>query len=172
MPRPTNKAELLKASNDNFNKLLTMIDELSDDVKCATYNNGELNPRDKTISDVLCHLNEWHKLMEGWYNVGMAGQKPAIPMEGYTFQTLPAMNQLLWDRYNGTPLNEALDKINASHLLMMEMINRHTDEELFEKKYYKWTGTTSLGAYFISATSSHYDWGMKCLKSLKKALKG
>ena len=39
---------------------------------------------------------------------------------------------------------------------------------LQRKKKYEWTGTTSLGSYFISATSSHYDWGLKTVKPLKK----
>ncbi|MDR1911573.1 MAG: ClbS/DfsB family four-helix bundle protein, partial [Helicobacteraceae bacterium] len=40
-------------------------------------------------------------------------------------------------------------------------------DELFTKNKYEWTGTTSLGSYLISATSSHYDWGLKTIKPLK-----
>jgi hypothetical protein len=38
-------------------------------------------------------------------------------------------------------------------------------EELFAKKAFSWTGTTTLGAYCVSATSSHYDWAIKKLKN-------
>jgi hypothetical protein len=51
---------------------------------------------------------------------------------------------------------------------MIALITAHTDAELFTKKHYNWTGTTSLGAYFISATSSHYDWAMKKLRQAKR----
>jgi hypothetical protein len=61
--------------------------------------------------------------------------------------------------------------LKKSFLEVQEVINRYNDEELFEKKRYKWTGTTSLASYLISATSSHYDWAMKKLKKYKKALK-
>ena len=37
-----------------------------------------------------------------------------------------------------------------------------------EKKKYKWTGSTSLGAYLVSATSSHYDWAYKLIKKCLK----
>lgn len=47
---------------------------------------------------------------------------------------------------------------------LQKIIQQHTDRELFEKKKYKWTGTTSLGAYLVSATSSHYDWVLKLIK--------
>jgi hypothetical protein len=50
----------------------------------------------------------------------------------------------------------------------MDLIQKHSDEELFTKKRYAWTGTTSLGAYMISATSSHYDWALKTMRPLKK----
>ena len=36
-----------------------------------------------------------------------------------------------------------------------------THEELFSKKVYKWVGGSTLGSYFVSSTSSHYDWAIK-----------
>jgi hypothetical protein len=52
---------------------------------------------------------------------------------------------------------------------MISLIEAHTDAELFTKKLYPWTGTTSLGAYLISSTSSHYDWAMKKLRQAKRS---
>jgi hypothetical protein len=60
MPRPTNKKELLELSEINFNKLLDFINELPDELKNKTYTHDELNDRDKTVGDVICHLHEWH----------------------------------------------------------------------------------------------------------------
>jgi hypothetical protein len=75
MPRPTNKNELLELSTNNFNKLLELIDSLPNDFKNKTFANGELNDRDKTISDVICHLHEWHLMVLNWYKTGMSGKK-------------------------------------------------------------------------------------------------
>ena len=171
MPRPTNKKELLELSEINFDKLLEFIDGLPGEIKTKTYKNDELNDRDKTVSDVICHLHEWHLMMENWYKVGMSGKKPAIPAEGFTFQTLPALNQKIWEKYKGTELKKAITMFKKSHKDVMALIEKHTNDELFTKKKYEWTGTTSLGAYFISATSSHYDWGLKTVKPLKKMVK-
>jgi hypothetical protein len=55
-----------------------------------------------------------------------------------------------------------------NHKDVMALIEKHNDDELLTKKKYHWTGTTSLGSYFISAASSHYDWGLKTIKPLKK----
>jgi hypothetical protein len=39
-----------------------------------------------------------------------------------------------------------------------------TNDELFARKSFAWTGTSTLGAYCVSATSSHYEWAIKKLK--------
>ena len=168
MPRPTNKKELLELAEININKLLGFIDELPDEIRLKTYKKNELNDRDKTISDVICHLHEWHLMMKNWYKIGMSGKKPAIPAEDVTWQALPVLNRRIWEKYKGADLKEAVKLLKKSHKEIITLIELHTDEELFSKKKYQWTGTTSLGAYFISSTSSHYDWGLKTIKPLKK----
>ena len=168
MSRPANKKELLEQAELNFNKLLEIIDGLPENIRNGTYKKDELNNRDKTIADVICHLHEWHLMMENWYKVGMSGKKPAIPAEGYTFQTLPKLNRKIWEKYKGTELKKSISMFKKSHKDVMALIEKHNDDELFTKKKYAWTGTTSLGSYFISATSSHYDWGLKTIKPLKK----
>jgi hypothetical protein len=168
MPRPTNKKELLELAETNFNKLLDFINGLPDEIKSGVYENDELNNRDKTISDVICHLHEWHLMMKNWYKIGMSGKKPAIPAEDVTWQTLPVLNRRIYEKYQGTELKKAITMFKKSHKDIMALIEKHTDNELFTKKKYQWTGTTSLGSFLISATSSHYDWGLKTVKPLKK----
>ena len=168
MPRPTNKKDLLELSEANFNKLLKFIEELPDEIKTKTFKNNELNDRDKTVSDVICHLHEWHLMMANWYKVGMSGKKPAIPAEGFTFQTLPKLNRIIWEKYKGTDLKKAITMFKKSHKEITALIEKHSDDELFSKRKYPWTGTTSLGAYFVSSTSSHYDWGLKTVRVLGK----
>lgn len=169
MPRPKNKDELLELSNSNFNKMLELIESFSEEEII----NGKIpfEDRDKNIRDILAHLHQWHLMILDWYKVGMSGKKPDIPAKGYTFRTVPALNQKIWEKYQSTKYNEILKMIKESFLEVQKLINQHTNDELFEKKKYKWTGTTSLASYLISDTSSHYDWAMKKLRKYKKALK-
>ena len=171
MSRPTNKKELLELSEINFNTLLDFIAALPEELKNRTFTNNELNDRDKTVSDVICHLHEWHLMMENWYKIGMSGKKPAIPAEDVTWQALPVLNHRIWEKYKGTELKQAITMFKKSHEDVMALIEKHNDEELFTKRMYQWTGTTSLGSYLVSATSSHYDWGLKTIKPLKKLMK-
>ncbi|MEM9078940.1 MAG: ClbS/DfsB family four-helix bundle protein, partial [Bacteroidota bacterium] len=73
----------------------------------------------------------------------------------------------IWDYYGNTSLEKAKKSIKESYSQLRKIIIKHTNDELFEKKRYKWTGTTSLGSYLISATSSHYDWAFKLIKRAK-----
>jgi hypothetical protein len=165
MPRPTNKAELLTISATNYQKLLDRIESLSPEQQEEEFPKGTMN---RNIRDVLTHLHHWHLMMKEWYDVGMTGAKPDIPAKGYTWKTTPELNKSIWEQYQDTELSESKKLLEESHHMIKSIIEQHSDEELFEKKRYKWTGTTSLGAYLISATSSHYDWALKLIKKAKR----
>lgn len=90
--------------------------------------------RDRTIADVICHLHEWHVMMEEWYGVGMSGSKPAIPAEDVSWKTLPVLNHRIYDKYKGTKLDDAIALLLQSHKDVMQLVRRHSDEELFTKK--------------------------------------
>jgi hypothetical protein len=66
-------------------------------------------------------------------------------------------------------LEETRAALDQTHQNMMTLIETHTNEELFAKRRYRWTGSTSLGAYLVSATSSHYEWALKKLRKAKKS---
>ena len=168
MPRPKNKKELLDLSNSNFNKMLELIESFSEEEILKGIIPFE--DRDKNIRDILAHLHQWHLMMLDWHEVGMCGDKPDIPAKGYTFRTIGLLNQEIWKNYQTTQYVDILMMIKKSFLALQNVINKYSDDELFEKKRYKWTGTTSLASYLISATSSHYDWAIKKLKKYKKAL--
>jgi len=167
MARPTTKATLLEASDAEFQLLMAEIDAIPADLRETEFS---FEGRDRTIRDVVCHLHEWHKLMLGWYDTGMRGEKPDIPAAGFTWRTTPELNRELWAQHQDTSLEEARHLLEQSHSEVHELILRHTDEELFTKKRYAWTGSTSLGAYLVSSTSSHYDWGRKKIKKLRRHL--
>ena len=162
MPRPTNKEQLQQASADQFAKLWKLVDSLSEDEQNAAF---LFEDRDKILRDVLVHLHEWHNMMMSWYDIGVVQNGlPEVPGRGYTWRTLPGLNMEIWEMYQDMPLDTAKEKLRDSHDQVMALIAPHSDEELFGRGIYKWTKTTTLGAYFISATASHYDWAMKKIK--------
>ena len=162
MPRPTNKAELVTAAGTMFDKLWKMIDGMSEEMRTAAF---AFKDRDKNVRDVLVHLYEWHQLLLHWAKANLAGEaRPFLPPP-YTWKTYGEMNVGFWEKHQGTPYAQARDMLQQSHREVMALIGGFTDEELFTKQHFPWTGTTSLGSYCVSATSSHYDWAMKKLKN-------
>ena len=168
MPRPKNKDELLELSTTNFKKMFELIESFDSNEII----NGKIpfEDRDKNIRDILAHLHHWHLMMLEWHKVGMSGEKPNMPSLGYTWKTVPELNQVIWEKYQIFSYTDIKKMIKESFLEVQKLINQHTNDELFQKKKYKWTGTTSIGSYLTSATSSHYDWAMKKLKKYKKAI--
>jgi hypothetical protein len=76
----------------------------------------------------------------------------------------------LCEKHQDTSLETAKEQLAESHLACLKIIKEYTNEELFTKKYFNWTGTTSLGSYGVSATSSHYDWALKTIRKYKRSL--
>lgn len=126
--------------------------------------------RDKNLRDVIIHLNEWHNLLLDWIANNKAGiQKPFL-MEGYNWKTYGDMNIVFWENCQNISLDEAMTRFKNSHKKIMEAIDTMTNEELFSKDVYDWTGGNAIGSYFISTTSSHYDWAMKKIKAHRKII--
>lgn len=161
MPKPTSKKELLSESHVNHQKLIGLIDSLSKAEQKKEFHKGTLN---RNIRDVLSHLHHWHLLTLEWHRVGMSGEKPHMPAEGYTWKTLPDLNKEIWKKYQKTSLNQAIKLFNNSHNEILALAGKYSNKELFTKKKYAWTGSTSLGAYLISSGVSHYTWAIKLIK--------
>ncbi|MEM8679572.1 MAG: ClbS/DfsB family four-helix bundle protein [Planctomycetota bacterium] len=168
MPRPKTKSDLLAASEDGYAQLMEMLDSLTPSQRLATF---PFAHRDKNIRDVLAHLHAWHLMMLDWYAAGMAGAKPEMPAPGYTWSSTPALNTAIWHEYQDTSLEEVRSKLEDSHDRLQQIIRAHTEDELFTKRHYQWTGTTSLGSYVTSATSSHYHWAIKLLRRFMRGLR-
>ncbi|KGN83941.1 ClbS/DfsB family four-helix bundle protein [Porphyromonas sp. COT-290 OH860] len=161
MPRPTTKAMLIQQSQENYEKLLKLINTLSPEEQEQTFS---FEDRDRNLRDILIHLYEWHQLLLLFVQRNMSDiSSPFLP-EPYNWRTYPDMNVEIWRKHQSTPLSKAKELFADSHQAALQALEPFTDEALFTKQFFPWTGTTSLGSYFVSATSSHYDWAIKKLK--------
>lgn len=164
MSRPKSKTELIELSKRNFERLSHFCDALSPEEQEMDFPEGTLN---RNIRDVIAHLNHWNLLFLNWYEIGMAGGSPDMPASGYTWRTIPELNRVIRKMYSNEKLIDVRKSLKKSFGQLQEIISKHSDQELFEKMKYKWTGTTSLGSYLISVSSSHYDWAYKLIKKAK-----
>lgn len=177
MSRPQTKPELIEAATVNYNKLMNFIASMTEKELNTPYDfSGDPKKkeahwkRDKNLRDVLVHLHEWHKLLLEWIKNSKQGIRKPFLMEGYTWKTYGDMNRVFWRNCQKLSLQEALDQFKTSHQEIMEEIDSMSNEELFTKNTYDWVGGSTIGAYFISTTSAHYDWAMKKIKAHKKMI--
>ncbi len=175
MPRPQTKEELIRAATENYKKLMDTIDAMGEkelqtpfDFTGAKGKTQAHWKRDKNLRDVLIHLYEWHQFTLKCIRAHDAGVDREYLPEGYNWRTYGQMNEMFWEKHQTTSLEDAKQLFMESHKEIMEQIERFSNDELFTPGVFSWAKNSPAGAYFVSNTSSHYDWAVKKLKAHKK----
>ena len=106
-----------------------------------------------------------------WVRSNQKGEEKSFIPEPYNWRTYGDMNVEFWKKHQNTSLEEATKALQKSHKDVLKLAENFANEELFSKKVYKWVGGSTLGSYFVSATSSHYDWAIKKIKVHQKNCK-
>jgi hypothetical protein len=163
MPRPTTTKTLLETIEFERNALESLLAELSPDRMTEPGMVGEWS-----VKDVLAHLLEWEQMVLCWHSAGLTGKVPITPSEEFNWAQLPQLNQQIFEKSQNRPLADIQKEFAASYKKTLKIIQGLSDEDLFTRGRYAWTKNNTLGAYFISSTSSHYHWART---TIKKALK-
>ena len=171
MARPTTKPELLKAANDQFSKMWKLVDALPDQAQRGSFDFDGKEAhwkRDKNLRDIFIHLYEWHQLLLNVVKADRAGSPACFLPAPYNWKTYGDMNVAFWEKHQATAHDEAVKMLKESHAQVLSLIEAFSQEELFSKGVFSWTGSSSMGSYCVSATASHYDWAIKKIKAHKK----
>lgn len=176
MARPTTKDDLITAGNEKYQKFIELIHSFSEEELNGVFefdieNEKEAHwKRDKNIRDVFIHLYEWHNLLLNWVENNQKVINKQFLRANYNWKTCGKMNEEIWKEHQNTSFEDAFNLLEKSHSQIINLANTFTSEELFSKDTFKWVGGSTLGSYFVSATSSHYDWAIKKIRKYKKSL--
>lgn len=164
MPRPLNKSQLLSAIQKEYTALEKFISGLTTEQMafCAADGNW-------AVKDILAHLYEWQQMFFRWHEIGVRGEVPAVPAPGFKWSQLPALNQMIYQKYRELAPEKALALFRESHQQTVEFIEALPDANLTSPGLYKWMNQNTLMAYLNANTAAHYVWA---LKDAKKTLKG
>jgi hypothetical protein len=159
MGRPSNKEQLLTAASAEFARLWEAVELVSTESReqpgaCDSW----------SVKDLLAHLHAWHEMVLGWERAGSVDQEVEIPGVGFTWAEIPALNQTIFERTHHDSWKHVTAQLRKSHEALIDVIDSYSDKDLFAKKKFAWTGTTSVGSYLVSATSSHYLWASKLIR--------
>lgn len=175
MGRPTTKEDAIAASEANYEKLVSLIESLTEKELSTPFDFSN-DPkkkeaywgRDKNVRDVVVHLHEWHKLILSWVSSNTSGNEAPFLPKPYNWKTYGDMNVAFWGKHQNTSQEDAMQLFALSHGNVMKLLSKFSGEELFSKGAFPWVGGSTLGSYFVSATSSHYEWALKIIKAHRK----
>lgn len=176
MGRPATKPDFMLAAAEGYRELKELTASLTEKELSTPFAFDDSKKeahwkRDKNLRDILIHLYEWHQLLIQWIAANRQGEnRPFLP-KPYNWKNYGKMNEFFWQKHQNTSLEEAKEMLEKSHQEIMELADTFTNEELFTKGVYSWAGSSSIGSYFVSNTSSHYNWAMKKLKAHRKNCK-
>ena len=163
MPRPTSKKQLLETVEAEYKALEQLLAGLSPAQMTQPGVVGEWS-----VKDVIAHLLEWQQMVLTWHTAGLQGKVIPIPAEGLNWAQIPLLNQRIYETYRDIPLADIQKQFKASHKKMLSTIEGLSDSDMFTRGRYAWTKNNTLGTYFVSCTSSHYNWART---NTKKGLK-
>jgi hypothetical protein len=159
MPRPTTKNGLLEAIDFERAALEQFLAELSPEQMIEPGIVGEWS-----VKDVLAHLLEWEQMVLMWHSAGLRGNVPVTPSKEFNWGQLPLLNQQIFEKHHNRSLADIQKEFHSSYRKIRRTIQGLSDKDLFTRNRYVWTKNNTLGAYFISSTSSHYHWARTAMK--------
>ena len=178
MARPATKKDLIEVATTQYDKLWNLINSINEEDQNKKFTFDKENAgkeahwkRDNNLRDVLIHLYEWHQLLLNWVDNNQKGIEKAFLPEAYNWKTYGDMNIEFFKKHQDTSYEKSKELFMESHKKLMELADTFTNDELFSRKIFSWVGNSPLGSYFVSVTSSHYDWAMKKIKKHISTLK-
>ncbi len=150
MSKFTTKADFLAEIDKERTNLEVLLDSIPESRKTEEVIDG------MSVKDFLAHRTEWGRMMLRWYSVAKEGGIPAVPTERWKWNQLKELNAEIKDEYSAVPLANIESQFAEVHDELRSVIDGMTEDELFTKKYYSFTGTSDLVTYANSATASHY----------------
>lgn len=118
-----------------------------------------------SVKDILAHLVDWEQRFIGWYKAGLQGEVPVTPALGFTWRELPKLNQVRYDHHKNESLEFVLEQFAQSYDEIYELVKGMREQEIFEAKYYEWTGNSPLLLWIAANTSSHYNWTRRNIRT-------
>ena len=176
MPQPQDKQSLIASAQSDYEALIGAIETADAEAlstpflpsdkpaKCTTFQQGN------DVKDLLVHALEWQRLQSAFVaNIRKGEPRDFIP-EPYR-KNYKEMDQVNFEKHRSTSLESAIAMLKESHVEMMRLIESFSEEELFGKKVFRVTYTTTMAAYFMSVTCQPYTQSLKKLKSHLRDIK-
>lgn len=146
---------LIAAEYDFLNRTVAL---LSDEQMTTLLTEGDWTPK-----DMLCHLARWLNRLLGWAADVERGVQPVVPETGYTWRDMDALNDVYIEQDRGVPLERSRAGFHTAHALVVALIERMSEDELFVSTYGGLLREPMVGLV-VGCTYEHYAYHVKNMR--------
>jgi hypothetical protein len=150
MSRITTKQEFLDDIHKEWELLDNLLREIPENEKLTVVTDS------MSVKDFLAHRTEWGRMMLAWYRTEKKGKKAAVPTDKYKWNQLRQLNAHIYTTYKDVSLKKIERDFKKVHDELQKLVEGLSDNELFTKEQYNFTGTSDLATYLNSSTAAHY----------------
>jgi hypothetical protein len=153
MTKHKTKAELLEDIRVQHKQLQRTLDKLTQ--------SEMLTPgvvKKWSVKDLLAHLTAWEKLFLSWYEAGLQGHVPAAAPVGMGKKAIDELNERIYVQNQARPLEEIQAEFQSSYQRFWMTILAVSEDDMFAKGRYSWTGRLTLADYIAGNSCNHYRW--------------
>lgn len=153
MAVPQNKEALLKEIIISYNKLITDLKKVPEDLVFEKTMEGHAKDTNMSVANLLSYLIGWGELVLKWHKKTDNNESVVFPETGYKWNELGKLAQKFYQDYQQIPFKELLQKYEATVGKLIDLVVSKTNYELYEKPWYnQWT----MGRMIQFNTSSPY----------------
>jgi hypothetical protein len=150
-PTPATKAELLASITRQHQRL---------EAAFAGLNDAALTQPDVvgfwSIKDVMAHVARCERLVTAWYRTRVSGDSSVQLELGYSSEAEDRMNLAWYEQDRHLSLDETRAVFKASYDDLRSMVEAMSEDEIFRRGHYPWTGPWPLLLYLCANTDNHY----------------
>lgn len=165
MAVPTNKEELQKAIEANYEKLKKELATIPKELTELKELEGHSKETLMSINNLVAYLLGWGELVLKWNKKYSHNETIDFPETGYKWNELGKLAQKFYADYKEDDFDSLTQKLNTTVEAILRLIDSKSNNELYEVSWYgKWT----LGRMIQFNTASPYTNARGRIRKWKK----
>ncbi|MEM9921330.1 MAG: ClbS/DfsB family four-helix bundle protein [Bacteroidota bacterium] len=153
MAIPKNKEELIEAIETTYAKLQLDLHSIQVEEAASIELEGHAKGTQMSVANLVAYLIGWGQLVLKWQRKIAASEEVVFPEEGFKWTDLGLLAQKFYKDHQGISYPDLLNQLNETVQQILEMIEEHSNEELYGSQWYK---HYSMGRMIQLNTSSPY----------------
>ncbi len=109
-----------------------------------------------SVKDILAHIAAWEQRMIRWLEESFRGERPDRPAPGMTWDDLDQLNEQIYIENKDKGLEQVLAEFDRSYQEALKVIERMTEEDLFEGNRFEWRKGDPMWHMVAGNTWWHY----------------